>query len=81
MSDIRRDAKIAALQHLKSKMGKQGGISAQVTAKNPKDLKAGLKKAAKIMEEKPEMFEGHEAEEHDWDDMSREELIELLKRK
>ena len=85
---MKDEARKHALKKLKGMLGKklQGGISAKVVAQDPESLKAGLEKAAKIVEEKEEIFEDydeHESEEHmhDYDDMSRDELLALLKKK
>lgn len=68
--------------------GLKGGMSAKVVAKDPKSLKKGLEKAEDIVEEK--MLKGDEEqydmeEEHDMEDeysnMSKEELIKMIKSK
>jgi uncharacterized protein Yka (UPF0111/DUF47 family) len=76
-------AKKEALKKFKKVMSKMGGdrysdgMSATVSAKNPKDLAEGLETAAEMMEEVEEV----EEVETDYDSMSRDDLIKLLKHK
>ena len=74
---LRQDASVWGGTNLKQHF-ENGGIVAKVSAKNPKDLQAGLKKAAEIMKEHEEQ---HEDAEQDLDQYSKEELIEMLKNK
>lgn len=91
-----KEAKRKALMGLKSKMHAMGGetmmgsmkkkkedeqemanggvVKASVIAKDKEGLQEGLKKAAEIVKKQPE------AKEKNYDEMSREELVELLKR-
>lgn len=90
---IVREAKKSALMDLKSKMNEIGGnsllssfsndenayknggvVKATVMAKDPSQLKEGLMKAA-------EMMEDYDHDEDDYDEYSKEELIEMLKRR
>lgn len=48
------------------------GMSVKVMAKDKEGLKEGLEKAEEIVEKGPDM-------DHSYDDMSREEMLELLK--
>ena len=92
--EARREAIKAFREKARKKMGEgRKGIAAQVVAKDKESLKEGLKKAAEVVDEADEMEEmAHEAmesEEHemmedesekDYESMSKEELIKLLKK-
>jgi len=83
---VASDAKKNALRGLKSKMMSMGGnslsdmmgsgdtVKASVTAKDTEGLKEGLEKASEMMEE----VESTDREEYE--DMSRAELLEFIKK-
>lgn len=83
VESLETQAKRAAVQKLREFMSNQGGqglkqnfenggIVAKVSAPDPKGLVEGLEKAAQIMKDRTEM-------DHDYDEMTKEELIEMLK--
>lgn len=86
---LEAEAKRAAIKSMRDTMGKlggrsltdnleqkfaHGGIVAKISAKDPESFMEGLEKAKEIMEH-------HEEMEDDYDEMSKEELIEMLKRR
>lgn len=81
--DKKHRARKKALMDMKKKKSEysDGGIAAQVVAKDPKSLKEGLKKAADVVEEKEDMLEdmGEEMDD-DCENMSRDELLEYIKK-
>lgn len=58
-----------------------GGIAAKVVAKDKKGLKEGLKKAAQFLDKKKYEDGGIVDSDNSYDDLSREELLELLRNK
>lgn len=79
MENKSSDAKMKALSGLKDKMSAMGGESlsgmmkATVLAKDKEGLEEGLKKAAEIMEQQEES-------DDEYSEMSKEELIAMLKK-
>jgi len=71
----KKEARLKALGDLKAKMSEMEGkpVKATVIAKDKEGLEEGLEKAKEILE-------SSESEEKDYDSMSKEELIELLKK-
>lgn len=87
-------AKMEAIKKMRKVMGELGGrsimdglskgaVAAKVIAKDPESLKEGLKKAADVVEEQEEMMhDDHDMEEAgEYEDLSKEELIKLLKKR
>ncbi len=70
---IKKHAKMAALEKL-GDMASEGKMKATVIAEDKEGLEKGLEKAKEVLESSEEM-------EHDYDDMSREELLKLIKSK
>lgn len=81
--DDKYKAKKAAIQKMKEVMSRMGGdslmggLSAEVVAKDPESLKEGLEEAAEVVDESELEYE----DEMDYSELSKEELIELLKNK
>jgi hypothetical protein len=77
--DMKHKARNEALKKLRGALSKEGGkgygegMSAKVVAKDPESLQEGLEKAAELIEQSEEG--------PNYDDMSREELLEALKNK
>ena len=75
-------AKKSALNKFRSMMNDMGGeeyengMSAKVMAGSPEGLKEGLEKASELMD-----HEEMEYNDMDYDSYSKEELIEMLKKK
>jgi hypothetical protein len=91
VSDIKHKARRSALKKFRDVMdklsgedrddpSKPSGITAQVSAKDPESLKEGLETAAEFVDD-PEKFEDEVESGPNYDDMSRDELLEALKSK
>lgn len=71
---IKRHAKMAALEKLGDSVSDKPKMKATVIAKDKEGLEEGLEKAKEVVEASEEM-------DHDYDNMSREELLEHIKSK
>jgi len=91
MKEKKLKAKMKMLQELKKAMKNSSAkemmmpekkMGVAVEADSPENLKKGLDKAKEVIDEKEEMLEEApemETEEKDYENMSKEELIECIK--
>jgi hypothetical protein len=88
MSDMKYKAKEAMLKKLKETMGEMGaenvmgGMGVTVEAEDKEGLLEGLEKAEEVIENPEEVLEDAEVmedSEMDYEEYSKEELIEMLK--
>jgi len=81
MKDLKSKAKKAMLEKLRQEMGKMGadnmmgGMGVEVQADDKEGLLEGLEKAEEVIEDSDEM----EEEADEYGEMSRDELIAMIK--